>query len=83
VVQGRPATEGQLNQIEAQKGFRYSTEQRQQYLTQGGTPFLDRDYTVFGQVIKGLEVIDSIAAQPTAPGDRPKTDIKMKIRLIE
>lgn len=44
-----------------------------------GTPFLDGSYTVFGQVIKGMEVIDKIAIQPKAPGDRPLKNITMTV----
>ena len=49
----------------------------------GGTPHLDYDYTVFGQVIDGLDVIDKIAAVKCGPGDRPLEDVKMKIKIIE
>jgi len=45
-----------------------------------GTPFLDGSYTVFGQIIKGMEVIDIIASQPKNPGDRPIKDIKMTVK---
>ena len=78
-----PMKEEMLNQIEASKGFHYSPELRKEYLEVGGTPFLDRDYTVFGRVIKGLDVIDKIAATQTAPGDRPVKDVKMKMRVIK
>ena len=44
---------------------------------------LDREYTVFGQVIQGLDVIDKIAAQATNPGDRPVKDVKMKVKVIK
>jgi cyclophilin family peptidyl-prolyl cis-trans isomerase len=84
IVQGGgPAKEETLGQIEASKGFYYTPEQRKEYLEVGGTPFLDRDYTVFGRVIKGLDVIDKIAAVQTAPGDRPIKDVKMKMRVIK
>lgn len=83
IVQGKPLTQEELDLIEARKGIRYTRAQREKYLTLGGTPFLDRDYTVFGQVISGLEVIDKIAAVETAPGDRPKTDVKMKVTVIK
>lgn len=84
IVQGGgPMKEEMLNQIEMQKGFHYTPEQRKEYLELGGTPFLDRDYTVFGRVIKGLDVIDKIAAAKTAPGDRPVQDVKMKMRVIK
>ncbi|WP_146895154.1 peptidylprolyl isomerase [Adhaeribacter aerolatus] len=46
-----------------------------------GTPFLDNNYTVFGQVISGLEVIDKIAEQPKGPMDRPTTPIRMKVKV--
>lgn len=82
IVQGQPVNEDILNRIEAQKGFRYGKAQRELYLEKGGTPFLDRDYTVFGQVIEGLDVLDKIAAVPINPSNRPLTDVWMKIRLI-
>ncbi len=83
IVQGKSQTEQELSMIEARKGFRYTKEQRDAYMQQGGTPFLDRDYTVFGRVIKGFEVIEKIAAVETDPRDRPKTDVKMKVKVIK
>lgn len=82
IVHGRPVTEAELNQQEARSQFRYPSAVRARYLNEGGTPFLDQNYTVFGQVIEGLEVIDQIAAQATGPGDRPTKDVAMKISLI-
>jgi peptidyl-prolyl cis-trans isomerase B (cyclophilin B) len=41
------------------------------------------DYTVFGEVVEGLDVIDKIAAVQTAPGDRPVEDVKMKVRILK
>lgn len=83
IVQGSPVTEATLNQVEAMRRFHYTPEQRQEYLKMGGTPHLDREYTVFGRVVEGLDVIDKIAAVETASGDRPKADVKMKIRVIK
>jgi len=60
-----------------------SAEMKNDYKTLGGTPFLDNEYTVFGEVIEGLEVIDKIAAVKTRSGDRPEVDLKMKIEVIE
>lgn len=60
-----------------------SDEKVAAYTTLGGTPSLDNQYTVFGQVIEGLDVIDKIAAVKTAPGDRPVEDVKMKVSIIE
>lgn len=83
IVQGSPVTEATLVQIETMKRFHYTPEQRAEYLAVGGTPQLDRDYTVFGRVIKGLDIIDKIAAVETAPGDRPKKDVKMKMKVVK
>lgn len=82
LVHGRSVTEQDLARLEAQNGFRYTTKQKEAYLEHGGTPFLDRGYTVFGQVIEGLDVLDKLASVPTDPRDRPKEDLKMKVRLI-
>ncbi len=83
IVQGRPLTEGELVRNETMKGFYYPPAQKEAYLEHGGTPFLDREYTVFGQVIEGLEVIDAIAAVKTNSSSRPAEDVKMKIRVIK
>jgi cyclophilin family peptidyl-prolyl cis-trans isomerase len=63
--------------------FKLTDEQKAVYTTVGGTPHLDGNYTVFGQVIEGLSVIDAIAAQPTGQNDRPQKDIKMEIKVIQ
>ncbi|CAN5567519.1 peptidylprolyl isomerase [soil metagenome] len=62
--------------------FKYSKAQREAYKTIGGTPMLDQNYTVFGEVIEGLDVIDKIADVKTAPGDRPVTDVRMKMKML-
>ncbi len=61
--------------------YNYNDAQKQKYAEVGGTPQLDMQYTVFGEVIEGMEVVDKIAAVQTAPGDRPLQDVKMKVRL--
>ncbi len=83
IVQGKVQTDAMLDNIEAHKGFHYTPEQREAYKTVGGTPFLDRDYTVFGHVVKGLDVLDKIAAVTTNPSDRPKEDVVMKMKVIK
>jgi cyclophilin family peptidyl-prolyl cis-trans isomerase len=82
IVQGQPVDDGTLTGLEQQKGFTYNPTQRQLYKEIGGAPFLDGDYTVFGEVVEGIEVIDKIAAVPTATADRPIADVKMKISVI-
>ena len=64
-------------------GFTYTKEQREIYTTIGGTPALDMNYTVYGEIVKGLDVIDKIAAVVTAAGDRPVDDVKMDVTIIE
>ena len=83
IVQGKPVTEGQLNSMAQMKNITYSPEDIARYTTNGGTPFLDDDYTVFGEVVEGMDVIDKIAAVQTAPGDRPLKDVTMKVSVIK
>ncbi|MCS6929007.1 MAG: peptidylprolyl isomerase [Saprospiraceae bacterium] len=83
IVQGAPVGEEQLNQIELMRNFRYTAQQREAYRKWGGAPHLDREYTVFGRVIEGLDVIDRIAAVETGFADRPKKDVWMKVRVIK
>jgi len=61
----------------------FTPEQREAYTTIGGYPALDGDYTVFGEVIEGLDVIDKIAAVKTDRYDRPENDIKMEVELVK
>ena len=65
-----------------QTPFKLTEEQKQLYTTVGGTPHLDGNYTVFGEVVEGLSVLDSIAAQLTGPNDRPLKDIRMEVKVI-
>lgn len=63
--------------------FRYSPEQRKVYTTIGGYPSLDGDYSVFGEVVEGLEVVEKIASVKTDSNDRPITDIEMEMELLK
>lgn len=83
IVHGRPLSEDQIKQMEFQKGIHYPPDVKEAYVSVGGTPFLDGEYTVFGEVIKGLDIIDKIANVDTAPSDRPLENVSMKIRVIK
>ena len=61
----------------------FTTQQVEAYTTVGGAPHLDGEYTVFGQVVEGLDVIDKIAAVETNRRDKPTEDIRMTIAVIE
>jgi peptidyl-prolyl cis-trans isomerase B (cyclophilin B) len=83
IVHGKAVTEKQLDRTEISNGITYSDSVKEAYLKNGGTPFLDGEYTVFGRVIDGLEVIDKIAEVQTGRGDRPREDVKMNIVVIK
>lgn len=80
IVQGTPQTEQTIAQFESQKWITYTDEEKARYLEIWGTPMLDAEYTVFGEVTVGLDVIDAIAAVQTSR-DRPLEDVKMSISL--
>jgi peptidyl-prolyl cis-trans isomerase B (cyclophilin B) len=63
--------------------FEFTDEQREIYTTVGGYPSLDGDYTVFGEVVEGMDVVDKIAAVKTDEHDRPVEDIKMEVELVK
>ncbi|RPD40144.1 peptidylprolyl isomerase [Chitinophaga barathri] len=83
IVQGKKFTDGQLDTLEQTRlgGRKLPVDQREVYKTIGGSPHLDQGYTVFGEVISGLYVVDSIAAVKTDGNNRPLQDVRMKIRL--
>ncbi len=83
LVQGKVYSMEDLNYFEQRFGIVFSQKQKERYTTVGGTPHLDGGYTVFGEVIEGLSVIDAIAAVKTGNGDRPMKDVRMKMELIK
>jgi cyclophilin family peptidyl-prolyl cis-trans isomerase len=89
IVQGKAFTDAELDNLESTRlaGRKIPAWQREVYKLNGGTPHLDQGYTVFGEVIKGIEVIDAIAATATSKGadrDRPLADVRiLKMKLIK
>lgn len=58
-------------------------EKRDIYINQGGCLHLDKEYTVFGEVIEGLDVVDAISNTPTDDWDRPETDVTVKVTILD
>ncbi|MEE0927303.1 MAG: peptidylprolyl isomerase [Bacteroidales bacterium] len=83
IAQGKSYTENELNILSSRMGKAFNKQQMEAYTTIGGVPFLDYEYTVFGEVVEGLEVIDKIAAVEKDRRDRPVQDIKMTIKVVE
>ncbi len=83
IVQGKKSTDQELDGMDTQRQVKYTTEQRLAYKAIGGTPFLDMNYTVFGEVIKGLDVVDKIASVQKGNADRPLGDVRMKMEIIK
>ena len=91
LVHGRPYSKEEILTIETRNSdsdvdmsepFKYSDEAIERYMTNGGVPWLDNNYTVFGYVVDGLDIIDSVAAVPTAAGNRPRNDVRMEMVII-
>ncbi|MCP4310075.1 MAG: peptidylprolyl isomerase [Bacteroidetes bacterium] len=83
IVQGRAYTLEMLKMMEKDRPNAFTPEAIEAYTTIGGTPHLDGGYTVFGEVVKGLEVVDRIAAQQTDSNDRPLEDVVYHISLVK
>lgn len=81
IVQGKKFTDDEITQMTLRNKMQYTTQQRADYMILGGTPHLDNNYTVFGEVIDNLQVVDEIAKQAKDAADRPQKDIKMSMKV--
>ena len=77
IVVGKTFTDAELDQMEARIGQKYSEQARKDYKTIGGTPHLDAGYTVYGQIVKGQDVVDAISSMPRNTSDRPAENIRI------
>ncbi|OCX50256.1 peptidylprolyl isomerase [Mucilaginibacter sp. PPCGB 2223] len=87
IVEGKRYTDADLDKTEKLPRFngmnyKIPASQREIYKTVGGTPSLDRNYTVYGEVVTGLDMVDRIAAVPKDERDRPKADVPMTVELL-
>lgn len=82
IVHGRKFSETELNSFESRSGVKLQPAAREYYMNVGGSPWLDGSYTVFGEVVSGMDVVDQIAATPVGPNDRPVKDVVFTIKLV-
>lgn len=84
IVEGRRYTDDEMDKLEAGrlKGFKIPESQRAVYRSIGGTPQLDHAYTVFGEVVTGIDMVDRIDALPKDTHDRPLQDVSMTVELL-
>jgi len=82
IVQGGLQTDKSIEGNEIRKNIKYNDAQKELYKTKGGYPPLDGDYTVFGEIIEGLHIIDSLCNAPRDRNDRPTRDLKMTIKIL-
>lgn len=85
IVQGKKWTDAALDDVQMKRmnGRIISESQRKVYKELGGTPHLDQNYTVYGEVVSGIEMIDAIAEVKTGTSDRPVEDLSMTISILK
>jgi cyclophilin family peptidyl-prolyl cis-trans isomerase len=82
IVEGKRLTDAELDKQEQKNGHKIPEYQREYYKTVGGVPHLDGKYTVFGEVVSGIDMVDRIAAVKKDANDRPLTDVPMTVELL-
>jgi peptidyl-prolyl cis-trans isomerase B (cyclophilin B) len=85
IVQGKKWSDATLDDIQQKRmnGVIVPEAHRKVYKELGGTPHLDQNYTVFGEVVQGIEMVDAISAVEKGTSDRPKEDIKMEVSVLK
>ncbi|WP_432712626.1 peptidylprolyl isomerase [Pedobacter sp.] len=84
LVQGKVFSDEELDRLETHRlHFKLPLDQREVYKSLGGSPHLDRNYTVFGEVIHGIALIDQVAAVETGKNDRPIVNVAMTVTVLK
>src|SRR5690606_35451453 len=84
ITVGKVYNDSELNMIQQRLGITYTDQQKEIYKTVGGTPFLDQNYTVYGEVLSGMDAVDKIVNQKRNASDRPDVDQKItKVEILE
>ena len=83
IVQGQVLTPAHIQMYQQRMGLTFTQEQIEAYTTVGGTPHLDGEYTVFGEVVEGLDIIDKIAKVKTGYMDVPVKAVTMTIEILK
>lgn len=82
IVDGKTWTDEQLDMVEQKYHYHFAPEQRNVYRTVGGTPFLDGHYTVFGEIVKGMDLIDKITTVNVDKNGNPDNPVWMKVTVL-
>lgn len=83
IVTGKFFTSMELDKMESEKNMKFTDEQRQAYMMEGGAPHLDGNYTVFGEVVDGMKVVEAIGKVPTDEHERPLKQVVLRRVIIK
>jgi cyclophilin family peptidyl-prolyl cis-trans isomerase len=81
IVQGKKMSDVELSKVEKQNNITYTAQQKIDYMSAGGTPMLDNQYTVFGEILDNIALVDTIVGLQIGEQDRPVEDVIMKMKI--